>query len=362
MSSELLTRPQPSMGGACPAASDAQRVAALLDFSGEALCVFDFQSLTLVFCNNPAARLIQGRQGTTQPGALSMYDLTALWLGSYSERVVDDMLARFQHGHPYIWEPRAACGSAVCSFSAQYYKGGSLDGILVKAKGLDSDAAGAPQPCCIHISSAPGHVHSMTRPPRAAAPGLSPRPEPSTALRPALVELAAPSSSHAVATPSMLRTRRKSFLSKVSATPNVWSVLADPTVHAMLERSADLGGWDAFDFDHVTLHNPLTAYTLWALRASGLMRHFNLPEDKVVAFLATLEHRYSDNPYHNRVHAADVTRSVHYMLSAGMHKYLDPEQRLALYIGAAGHDAEHGGLSNTYLCATNVRARCACGR
>jgi 3'5'-cyclic nucleotide phosphodiesterase len=82
---------------------------------------------------------------------------------------------------------------------------------------------------------------------------------------------------------------------------------------------------------------------------------FRIPEDRLISFLVALESRYSDNPYHNRVHAADVTRSIHCVLDSGMSAYFDEEQQLALYIGAAAHDAEHSGLSNAFLCATNVR-------
>jgi hypothetical protein len=158
------------------------------------------------------------------------------------------------------------------------------------------------------------------------------------------------------ATASVLRPYGKSLQNRGVGAPSVWTILADPDTQAMLEVSEKLEIWDAFEFDHATLHHPLTAYTLWALRQSRLVKHFNFPEDKLVAFLATLEHRYADNPYHNRIHAADVTRSVHYMLTAGMSKYFTEEQQLALYIAAAAHDAEHGGLSNTYLCSTNVRS------
>jgi hypothetical protein len=157
---------------------------------------------------------------------------------------------------------------------------------------------------------------------------------------------------------SALHSHGKHLSHRGAVASNVWTLLADPTVQTMLEGSEKLDLWDAFEFDHATLHHPLTAYTLWALRQSRLIQHFNIPEDKLVSFLGKLEHGYIDNPYHNRIHAADVTRSIHYMFAAGMNKYFTEEQQLALYIGAAAHDAEHGGLSNTYLCATNVCSPC----
>ena len=135
----------------------------------------------------------------------------------------------------------------------------------------------------------------------------------------------------------------------------ILTVLKDSTANSLLSVSENLAKWDAFEVDKVTDGNSVAVFTLWCLRHAGLVQHFEILEDRLVAFLVALQARYPDNPYHNRIHAADVTRSIHCMLCHGMNRYLDEEQQLALYIGAAAHDAEHGGLSNAFLCATNVR-------
>lgn len=135
----------------------------------------------------------------------------------------------------------------------------------------------------------------------------------------------------------------------------IWAIAANPAVDEVLSDSDQLQHWDAYRLDALTKRHPLATFAMWCLRSAGLIQYFNIPEDRLAAFLAVLETRYSDNPYHNKVHAADVTRSIHVMLRLGMAQYFTEVQQLALYIAAAAHDAEHGGLSNAFLVATNVR-------
>jgi hypothetical protein len=116
-----------------------------------------------------------------------------------------------------------------------------------------------------------------------------------------------------------------------------------------------LNKWDPFELAKATNNRPVVTLTLWCLRRSGLIATFDLPEERLIPFLDNVESKYIDNPYHNRIHAADVTRGIHLMLHLGLATVLDDEQKLALYIAAASHDIEHGGLNNTFLRVTNVR-------
>ncbi|KAF5833462.1 hypothetical protein DUNSADRAFT_10217 [Dunaliella salina] len=74
------------------------------------------------------------------------------------------------------------------------------------------------------------------------------------------------------------------------------------------------------------------------------------------SFLLTVEDRYIDNPYHNRIHAADVLRTLHVMMSRGgirqaMHSTHDIAL-LAAYMAAVVHDLEHKGVNNDFLVKT----------
>ena len=47
-----------------------------------------------------------------------------------------------------------------------------------------------------------------------------------------------------------------------------------------------------------------------------LLKTFQIPEEVFLRFAMTLENQYhADNPYHNSMHAADVTQSTHVLLS-----------------------------------------------
>jgi 3'5'-cyclic nucleotide phosphodiesterase len=152
-----------------------------------------------------------------------------------------------------------------------------------------------------------------------------------------------------------VRARRKSLLARSEKPDAIWSIIADPIAKQLLLASESLNTWNAFKLAKATKHRPLATFALWCLQRSGLMAHFNIPEDRLTAMMSHVESHYPDNPYHNRVHAADVMRSIHFLLTVTPAGLLDAEQRLALYIGAAAHDVEHGGVTNSFLCATNVR-------
>ena len=73
-----------------------------------------------------------------------------------------------------------------------------------------------------------------------------------------------------------------------------------------------------------------------------------MDEVKLARFLYKIEEGYKDNPYHNRLHAADVVHSMHALLTLGtlpesLSHLLPPAQRprnvtqLAAYLAAVRH-------------------------
>ena len=46
----------------------------------------------------------------------------------------------------------------------------------------------------------------------------------------------------------------------------------------------------------------------------NLLQIFDIPPRKLVNYLLTLEAHYLNVPYHNSIHAADVTQAVHVLL------------------------------------------------
>ena len=63
----------------------------------------------------------------------------------------------------------------------------------------------------------------------------------------------------------------------------------------------------------------MVIYCLLVLRVQDrdLMKQFKIPPSTLVTYLMHLEdHYHRDTPYHNGIHAADVTQSTHVLLSA----------------------------------------------
>ncbi|XP_068957412.1 dual specificity calcium/calmodulin-dependent 3',5'-cyclic nucleotide phosphodiesterase 1B isoform X5 [Petaurus breviceps papuanus] len=79
-----------------------------------------------------------------------------------------------------------------------------------------------------------------------------------------------------------------------------------------------------------------------------------------MTFLDALEVGYGKykNPYHNQIHAADVTQTVHcFLLRTGMVHCLSEIEVLAIIFAAAIHDYEHTGTTNSFHIQT--KSECA---
>ena len=110
------------------------------------------------------------------------------------------------------------------------------------------------------------------------------------------------------------------------------------------------------------------------------MKHFKIPARTMVNFLMTLEDHYvKDIPYHNHLHAADVTQSTHVLLnSTSLEVYLRMQRSQDFYIiqniydifflfqnvftplevfsalfASCIHDVDHPGVTNQYLINTS---------
>ncbi|XP_049661174.1 dual specificity calcium/calmodulin-dependent 3',5'-cyclic nucleotide phosphodiesterase 1A isoform X3 [Accipiter gentilis] len=78
---------------------------------------------------------------------------------------------------------------------------------------------------------------------------------------------------------------------------------------------------------------------------------FKIPVPNLISFAEALEVGYSKykNPYHNLIHAADVTQTVHYiMIHTGIMHWLTELEILAMIFAAAVHDYEHTGTTNNF--------------
>jgi cAMP-specific phosphodiesterase 4 len=122
-----------------------------------------------------------------------------------------------------------------------------------------------------------------------------------------------------------------------------------------LMSNLDRWGMDVFRLNDATNYRPLTVLTYTILQERGLINEFKLSPNILITYLVHVEdHYHRDNPYHNSIHAADVTQSSHVLLSAAALENVFTElEVLATIIAAAVHDVDHPGVTNQYLINTN---------
>ncbi|MBN3286230.1 PDE7A phosphodiesterase, partial [Polyodon spathula] len=122
----------------------------------------------------------------------------------------------------------------------------------------------------------------------------------------------------------------------------------------MLEK---VGSWnfDIFLFDRLTNGNSLVSLTFHLFKLYGLTEIFHLDMVKLRSFLVMVQEDYrSRNPYHNAVHAADVTQAMHcYLKEPKLAKSLTPWDILLALLAATTHDLDHPGVNQPFLIKTN---------
>ncbi|KAJ3126075.1 High affinity cAMP-specific 3',5'-cyclic phosphodiesterase 7A, partial [Physocladia obscura] len=86
----------------------------------------------------------------------------------------------------------------------------------------------------------------------------------------------------------------------------------------------------------------------------NLLAAHRIPDATLRAWLAHIELGYrSTNPYHNALHAADVTHSMNYYITrARIAQHLSHDDRFAAIMAAIIHDYMHPGVNNSFLIST----------
>lgn len=117
------------------------------------------------------------------------------------------------------------------------------------------------------------------------------------------------------------------------------------------------GSWnfDIFALQEVT-PCPLETICFHALREYSLLDSLQFNSVKLSAFLRAIHDAYLPQPYHNAIHAADVTQTTFYLLSTGNVLEALKLNQIAvssILIAAAIHDVGHPGLNGKFLITTN---------
>nr|XP_020635275.1 cAMP-specific 3',5'-cyclic phosphodiesterase 7B isoform X6 [Pogona vitticeps] len=117
-----------------------------------------------------------------------------------------------------------------------------------------------------------------------------------------------------------------------------------------------VGMWDfdIFLFDRLTNGNSLVTLLCHLFNVHGLIHHFQLDMVTLHRFLVMVQEDYhSQNPYHNAVHAADVTQALHcYLKEPKLANFLTPLDIMLGLLAAAAHDVDHPGVNQPFLIKT----------
>lgn len=116
-----------------------------------------------------------------------------------------------------------------------------------------------------------------------------------------------------------------------------------------------------YDFDVFNLHNNSDNFELLILMTHLYRINFNNSNlqynvDKFSNYFHNANTRYKNNPYHNSIHATDVTQTFYFLIktcNVGLISNLTDLELFSCLFSAAIHDLEHPGNNNGFEIATN---------
>ncbi|KAG8202031.1 hypothetical protein JTE90_010401 [Oedothorax gibbosus] len=113
--------------------------------------------------------------------------------------------------------------------------------------------------------------------------------------------------------------------------------------------------FNTFNLDVSTGGRSLSYLLVHLFQEYGFVQHFKLDIVKVWHCFNLMEAAYHrHNPYHNSVHAADVTQAMHCFLQENKFAtYLTPLEAMSAVIAAVAHDLDHPGVTQAFLVATS---------
>ena len=134
----------------------------------------------------------------------------------------------------------------------------------------------------------------------------------------------------------------------------VWveSLQSQPEVQAALK---DIGSWDfnVFELDRVSKGHSVLLIVLRTIERFELDQTLPINMENLVRLLLRIEQGYNDVPFHNHVHAADVSAgSAYFLAQDAVARHVSPLDIYCIVIGAAMHDYGHPGFNNAFLVAS----------
>ncbi|XP_059620255.1 uncharacterized protein LOC132264168 [Phlebotomus argentipes] len=150
--------------------------------------------------------------------------------------------------------------------------------------------------------------------------------------------------------------RRRKKLTTRSLVQDV--AILDDILHGQVQCILNqVGNWrfNAFTLETVTGGRSLPVLCVHLFHWYGLLDHFNLDVVRLWKLFTLIEEGYhSTNPYHNAIHATDVTQAMHcFLQERKILEHLEPLEIMASLIGAVTHDLDHPGVNQPFLIATS---------
>eukprot|EP01097_Dermamoeba_algensis_P004014 TRINITY_DN2689_c0_g2_i1.p1 TRINITY_DN2689_c0_g2~~TRINITY_DN2689_c0_g2_i1.p1 ORF type:complete len:450 (+),score=98.09 TRINITY_DN2689_c0_g2_i1:655-2004(+) len=122
-----------------------------------------------------------------------------------------------------------------------------------------------------------------------------------------------------------------------------------------VQLSMQLSRIESWDFDvfkiaELTNGHPLFTVAYDIFTKFQFASKFKFSDSKLKSLLREVEDGYhTSNPYHNNIHAADVTQAVFYFIATcGLSKYLSDLEIFAVLLASILHDYDHPGTNNTF--------------
>ena len=156
---------------------------------------------------------------------------------------------------------------------------------------------------------------------------------------------------------STLQSKRRSSSLQRSETLNLRSGLSEEVLECLAE--VDSGEFDVFHLKELTNGQELVTLLHILFGRTDLCLTTNLAATQLKGFATGVQSAYHpENSYHNATHAADVLQSIHFYLgTCGLEDFLStsPLELAGAYLGAAIHDMDHPGVTNSYLISTQAK-------
>jgi len=153
--------------------------------------------------------------------------------------------------------------------------------------------------------------------------------------------------------------RRRSRHSTVNTVVSVRSSIADiegltmevATNQDVLAELEKVDSWNEFNtlrMGDLAKNHSLKLVALAVMQQRNLLQTFAIEAEPLQSFLSEIEKQYRRNPYHNALHAADVTQSLHVLLQGKAQGILTSIEILSAIFAAVCHDVGHPGVTNQF--------------